>query len=174
VWSADGRWIYAVTTPNGAHDDPRSCLWRVGAAPPHDATRLTCSTELDDLTFAEDPSGATGLVAGSLGQPPAVTSVLRWIDLPSGRTKRAMTLDGGARFFVLDPSGLALTGDAVVDLATGERSVTEDAASTRRWISPYGAAWAADARAVALRTSSTGFEVVAVDARGVLADAKTR
>lgn len=174
VWSADGRWIYAVATPNGAHDDPRSCVWRVAAAAPHEATRLTCSTELEDMTFAEDPTGATGLVAGSLGQPPAVTSVLRWIDLPSGRTKRAMTLDGGARFFVLDASGLALTGDAVVDLATGERSVIEDAASTRRWISPYGAAWTTDGRALALRTGSTGFEIVAIDARGVLADAKSR
>jgi hypothetical protein len=124
------------------------------------------------MTFAEDPSGATGLVSGSMGQPPAVTSVLRWIDLPSGRTRRAMTLDGGARFFVLNASGLALTGDAVVDLASGARAVIEDGGSTRRWISPYGAAWTSDGSAVALRTGPTGFEIVAIDARGVLADAR--
>jgi hypothetical protein len=172
VWSVDGQWVYAVSHPNGVRDPAPSCVWRVAAARPHDATRLSCSTELQDVTFAQDPTGATGLLSGTIGAAPSLTSVLRWIALPSGRLEHALTIESGARFFVLDPSGLALSGDAITDLSTGERAPFEDVRESKRWISPYGAAWIRDGLAVALRSHLGGFEIVSIDARGALQDAR--
>lgn len=123
LWSLDGQWIYVAEHDRGYLAEPKDrggCLVRVRGAAPHDASKVRCDAEQQDLDVTLDPRGETAAMVGHVGAPSERRSRLVWLELPSGAVKRTVELERAGFRASLGPRGLVVVGGATFgDLATG-------------------------------------------------------
>lgn len=175
LFSPDGRYVYTVSRDDAYLAPPidrGGCLWRVAAAPPHQATKLWCTSELYELELHEDPSGATCVVEGRRGAHPDWKPELVWIDLPGGRVRATLAVENGASLGTLGKNGLYAThargGLAFIDLASGKVARVARPQSEQTFFSDH---WADDTTVYALRqrvARTPVEEVLAIDVRAEL------
>jgi len=174
TWSLDGRHVYAVHHDRGwaaKPDDRGGCLYRVDAAPPHEAKALICLRDHYDLEVKIEPDGSTAIVAGKHGTPGVQDMTVVWVELPSGAKKATIEIPRGTGLSALGPRGLFAThsqkGHVYVDLATNATRVVPE---ERLALVYFSDTWTRDGDLIAHRRVIGGDpleEVVAIDVRAL-------
>jgi hypothetical protein len=166
TWSLAGDSVYTV----GARRDER-CLWQVpiraGALP----KALECVKGLEDVSFAQDPEGRTGALAGVRGVPGKQVVDITWVLLADGSVLQTHSVERAVGSSVVSASGLMALpmqrgGVGIVDLVTGTSTTLGE---EHGWFFGFeGARWVDDSL-ILLRKHADhkGFEIVAIDVRKV-------
>jgi hypothetical protein len=169
VWSADGRFVYAVGRPSPT----KTCLYKVAGASVRDTKMLRCLDGLRDVEFVQDPSSRTGVLTGSRGAPGQQVFEYTWLLLADGSVLGTHAIDRAAGSGLLSEAGLLTIpmqkgGLAVLDLVSGNAGAVVDAEG---WF--FGletTKWVGDSVILLRRTGAPdSFELVAVDMREVSA-----
>lgn len=163
MWSATGDAVLTV----GARA-AEQCLFK---APTNSVTprSVACVKGLEDVSFAQDPIGRTGAVAGVRGVPGQQVVDVTWVLLADGTVLGTQTVDRAVGSSVLSESGLLALpmqrgAVAAVDLVTGTSTITPEADG---WFFGFeGARWIDDTLILLRKTPDVkGYEIVAIDIR---------
>lgn len=169
TWSADGRSVLVVGRAGGFDPArPSHCLYRVPADAPQSPTRLKC-IDGRDVEFVQDPSGRTGVLAGTRGLSGTQFVQYLWLLLDDGSVLADRSVDRASGVGLVNDAGLLVVpmqkgGLAAIDLVGGQSGILSDpegwylGLETTRWLGDW---------IVALRRGTTPavFQLVAVDAR---------
>jgi hypothetical protein len=171
VFSKNGDSVLAVG--NGARAGSR-CLFKTLVAGIASPQSLVCVNGLEDVSFSEDAEGRTGVVSGVRGVPGQQEVKFTWVLLEDGTVLQEHTVDRAIGSGILNGAGLlALPMQkgalAIVDLVEGKRAIVPE---SEGWFFGFETArWVTDTLyLLRKREGARGYEIVALDARGLLGE----
>ena len=166
TWSLLGDAVYTV----GSRGAER-CLFKT---PPQQGPlpkAIACVKGLEDVSFAQDPEGRTGVLAGVRGVPGKQAVDVTWVLLADGSVLQTHSIERAVGSSVVSASGLMALpmqrgAVGVVDLVTGTSTVLGE---EHGWFFGFeGARWVDDSLILMRKfPDHKGFEVVAIDVRKV-------